>query len=175
MEALRPGKGMDIFAGSIKGCRSAGGFLNHAENPKTVSDLTETIARAKELDILTIVCADDVADAKAIAQLEPDVMVCELKSLIGTGKTADLDYMKATNQAVKSVSPKTKTLQAAGISSGADVYKAIASGADGTGGTSGIVAAEDPEAILREMIAALDKARTDFYKSKNFNKNGNRI
>ena len=40
----------------------------------------------------------------------------------------------------------------------------LSSGADGTGGTSGIVAAEDPEAILREMIAALDKARTDFYK-----------
>lgn len=166
MEALRPGKGMGhILPEALKDAGVQATFLNHAENPKTVSDLTETIARAKELDILTIVCADDVADAKAIAQLQPDVMVCELKSLIGTGKTADMEYMKATNEAVKSVSPTTKTLQAAGISSGEDVYKAIASGADGTGGTSGIVAAKDPEATLREMIAALDKARTDFYKS----------
>ena len=87
----------------------------------------------------------------------------ELKSLIGTGKSADISYMKATNEAVKTVSPKTKTLQAAGISTPDDVYKAIASGADATGGTSGIVCAEDPEATLREMLAALDKARTDFY------------
>ncbi len=165
MDALKPGKGMGhILPEALKEAGVQATFLNHAENPKTVSDLTETMTRAKELGILTIVCADDVADAKAIAQLQPDVMVCELKSLIGTGITADMDYMKATNEAVKTVSPNTKTLQAAGISSGEDVYKAIASGADGTGGTSGIVAAKDPEAALREMIEALDRARTDFYK-----------
>ena len=33
-----------------------------------------------------------------------------------------------------------------------------------TGGTSGIVAAEDPFATLDEMFEALDRARTDFCK-----------
>ena len=47
---------------------------------------------------------------------------------------------------------------------GEDVYKAIKSGADATGGTSGIVAAQDPYAKLDEMFEALDKARTDFCK-----------
>ena len=90
MEALRPGKGMGhILPEALKAAGVRATFLNHAENPKTVSDLTDTIARAKELGIATVVCADDIADAKAIAQLEPDVMVCELKSLIGTGKSAD--------------------------------------------------------------------------------------
>ena len=164
MEELRPGKGMGhILPEALKEAGVQATFLNHAENPKTVSQLTDTIARAKELDILTIVCADDVSDCKAIAQLHPDVMVCELKSLIGTGKTADASYMKATNEAVKSVSPTTKTLQAAGISSGEDVYNAIASGADGTGGTSGIVCAADPAGKLTEMVEALVKARKDFY------------
>ena len=89
MEELRPGKGMGhILPEALKEAGVQATFLNHAENPKTVSQLTDTIARAKELDILTIVCADDVSDCKAIAQLHPDVMVCELKSLIGTGKTA---------------------------------------------------------------------------------------
>ena len=46
----------------------------------------------------------------------------------------------------------------------ADVYDAIKYGADGTGGTSGIVAAEDPFATLDEMFEALDRARTDFCK-----------
>ena len=55
-------------------------------------------------------------------------------------------------------------LQAAGISSGENVYDAIKYGADGTGGTSGIVAAPDPAQRLEEMFAALDRARTDFCK-----------
>ena len=50
----------------------------------------------------------------------------------------------------------------AGISTGDDVYKAIKSGADATGGTSGIVAAPDPYAKLEEMFEALDRARKDF-------------
>lgn len=55
-------------------------------------------------------------------------------------------------------------MQAAGIHNGANVYDAIKYGADGTGGTSGIVAAEDPFATLDEMFEALDRARTDFCK-----------
>ena len=69
--------------------------------------------------------------------------------------------MRATNEAVKSVSPTTQVLQAAGISTAQNVYDAIAFGADGTGGTSGIVCAKDPYATLDDMFAAMDKARSD--------------
>ena len=58
----------------------------------------------------------------------------------------------------------SSTVNAAGIHNGANVYDAIKYGADGTGGTSGIVAAEDPFATLDEMFEALDRARTDFCK-----------
>lgn len=100
-------------------------------------------------------------EAKAIAMLHPDIMVCEPTSLIGTGKVSDDDYMHATNQGVKAVSPKTLVLQAAGISTSEDVYRAILSGADGTGGTSGIVKKPNPAEALQEMIEALDRARTE--------------
>ena len=43
-------------------------------------------------------------------------------------------------------------LQAAGISAVKDVEDALLTGADGTGGTSGIVCAADPADILRQMI-----------------------
>ena len=52
-------------------------------------------------------------------------------------------------------------LQAAGISTGQDVYDAIIYGGDATGGTSGIVAAADPFSVLDEMFEALDRARAD--------------
>ena len=163
MESLKPGRGMGhILPEALKAAGVKATFLNHAENSMTINELAKTIERANELGLLTIVCSNEEADTRAIAELHPDCMVCELTSLIGTGTTADESYMVATNNIVKSVSPETKTLQAAGISTGDDVYKAIKSGADATGGTSGIVAAPDPIAKLEEMFEALDRARKDF-------------
>ena len=130
----------------------------------TVGELARTIKRAREVGILTCVCADSVDEARAIAELHPDIMTCELNELIGTGKIAGPDYIRASTEAVKSVSPDTMVLQAAGISSGQDVYDAIIYGGDATGGTSGIVAADDPFAVLEEMFASLDRVRSDLAK-----------
>lgn len=162
MDGLTPGAGMGhILPEALKAAGVEATFLNHAEHPVPFAALAKTMARADELGILTIVCADTVEEARALAMLRPDIMVCEPTSLIGTGTVSGGDYMAATNQAVKSVSPHTLVLQAAGISSGENVYAAIHSGADGTGGTSGIVAKPDPRAALLEMIEALDKARKE--------------
>ena len=80
-----------------------------------------------------------------------------LKGRLGVEVAAD-------DLCVKSVSPDTMVLQAAGISSGQDVYDAIIYGGDATGGTSGIVAADDPFAVLEEMFASLDRVRSDLAK-----------
>lgn len=164
MESLKPGRGMGhVLPEALAAAGVKATFLNHAENPCTAHELASTIARANEVGILTVVCADSVEEGKWIAALEPDVMVCELTSLIGTGQVAGEEYMRASTEAVKAVSPKTKVLQAAGISTGQNVYDAIKYGADATGGTSGIVAADDPFATLDEMFEALDRARADFH------------
>ncbi|MCI1666021.1 MAG: triose-phosphate isomerase [Atopobiaceae bacterium] len=165
MESLKPGRGMGhVLPEALAAAGVKATFLNHAENPMTVHELAATIARANEVGILTVVCADSVEEAKAIAELHPDVMTCELTSLIGTGQVAGEDYMRSSTEAVKAISPETMVLQAAGIHSGENVYDAIMCGADATGGTSGIVAADDPFATLDEMFAALDRARTDIAK-----------
>ncbi|MBY4797757.1 triose-phosphate isomerase [Collinsella sp. AGMB00827] len=163
MESLKPGRGMGhVLPEALAEAGVRATFLNHAENPSGVHELAAVIERANEVGILTVVCADSVEEGRWIAGLKPDVMVCELTGLIGTGTTADEAYMRSSTKAVKAISPTTQVLQAAGISSGEDVYNAIKFGADGTGGTSGIVAAPDPFAALDEMFAALDRARTDF-------------
>lgn len=165
MESLTPGRGMGhILPEALAAAGVKATFLNHAENPLTVGELVKTIARAREVGILTCVCADSVEEARAIAELRPDIMTCELHSLIGTGQIAGEDYIRESTEAVKSVSPDTMVLQAAGISSGQDVYDAIIYGGDATGGTSGIVAAADPFAMLEEMFEALDRARSDIRK-----------
>ena len=138
MESLVPGRGMGhVLPEALAAAGVKATFLNHAENPMTIHELAATIARANEVGILTCVCADSVEEAQAIAELHPDIMTC-----------------------VKKISPKTKVLQAAGIHSGQNVFNAILWGADATGGTSGIVTAKDPFAVLDEMFAALDQARS---------------
>ena len=167
MDGHKAGAGMGhILGDALLSAGVKATFLNHAEHSMTISDLTKAMKRCKELGICSIVCADSVEEAKVLAKLEPDVMVCEPTSLIGTGKVSSADYMKATNEAVKSVCPHTMVLQAAGISTAENVYDAIASGADGTGGTSGIVCAKDPFKTLDEMFEALDKARTNLKEGK---------
>ncbi|EUB30735.1 triose-phosphate isomerase [Olsenella uli] len=162
MESLRPGRGMGhVLPEALAAAGVRATFLNHAENPMTVGELARTVARAREVGILTCACADSVEEAKAIAELHPDIMTCEPNSLIGTGRIAGEDYIRASTEAVKSVSPGTMVLQAAGISTGQDVYDAIHYGGDATGGTSGIVCAGDPEAKLEEMFEALGRVRAD--------------
>jgi triosephosphate isomerase len=165
MESLKPGRGMGhVLPEALAAAGVKATFLNHAENPMTVGELAKTIVRAREVGILTCVCADSVEEAAAIAELHPDIMTCELNSLIGTGQIAGEDYIRQSTAAVKNVSPETMVLQAAGISTGQDVYDAIWYGGDATGGTSGIVAADDPFAVLEEMFASLDKVRSDLAK-----------
>ena len=144
MESLKPGRGMGhVLPEALAAAGVKATFLNHAENPSTVHELAATIARANEVGILTVVCADSVEEGEMIASLKPDVMVCELTSLIGTGTVAGEDYMRASTEAVKAVSPTTQVLQAAGIHSGENVYDAIKYGADGKRVLVKILAQED--------------------------------
>ena len=156
MDSLTPGRGMGyILPEGLKENGVEATFLNHAEHPVHVSELVHVMKRADELDNLTIVCADSIAEAKAIATLNPDIMICEPTELIGTGQSSDIEYMRGTNESVKSVNPDILVLQAAGISSPEDVRKALMSGADATGGTSGIVAADNPVEMLESMLKEL--------------------
>ena len=59
---------------------------------------------------------------------------------------------------MRAVSPNTLVVQTASIRTEKDVYDAILSGADGTGATSGIVAAPDPVLAMRTMVKALAAA-----------------
>ncbi|BEU86997.1 triose-phosphate isomerase [Selenomonas sp. TAMA-11512] len=159
MEALRPGRGIGhILPESLKEAGADAVFLNHAENPMTISELYRTMRRAKELDIFTIVCADSVAEAKAIAMLEPDIVLAEPTDLIGTGETADDSYIKDTVREIRAVDPDVGIMIASGITTAEDCYRVVALGADGTGSTSGVVKADNPAQRVREMCEAVKKA-----------------
>lgn len=159
MDPVKVGRGNgSILAEALKAAGAHGVILNHAEKPMTLADLSKAIQRADEVGLVTMVCADSIKEAEAIAQLSPNIIVPEPTELIGTGVTSDEEYVIATTSAIKKINPDIEVLQAAGITNGRDVYKTIKAGADATGTTSGIMKAEDPEAMMEEMIRAVRTA-----------------
>jgi len=110
------------------------------------------------MGLYSIVCADSISEAPAIAHFNPDIIVCEPSELIGTGQTSGVEYVKATTAAIRAISTDIQILQAAGTSNGRDVYDVIRSGAEAAGTTSGIMKARDKEAMVEEMLGALRRA-----------------
>ena len=158
MDPLVPGRGLGaVLPESIKEAGAVGVMLNHAEKKLTPDVIRETIARADEIGLATIVCADTVEEIKQIAHMAPNLIVAEPTELIGTGVASDMGYVKDTIAAVRAINPDIMVLQGAGISCPDDVANVIRAGAEATGCTSGILKAADPEAAAEEMLYALRK------------------
>ena len=165
MDALVPGRGLgSVLPEAVKAAGAVGVMLNHAEKKLTMDEIEKTIARADEVGLATIVCADTVEELTAIAKLSPNLLVAEPTELIGTGKTSDSNYVTQTIEQVRAINPDIMVLQGAGISNGQDVYNTIKLGAQATGCTSGIIKAEDPFAMVEEMLYALSKAWDELHK-----------
>lgn len=162
LDPLTPGRGMGrVLPESLKEAGADAVFLNHAENPKTLADLYACIKRAKELDMITVVCADSTVEAKAVACMGADIVLAEPTDLIGTGKVADDSYTIETVKAIREVNPNVLIMIASGVSTAEDCYNVIKLGADGTGATSGILNAECPAQRIREMANAVIWAEQD--------------
>jgi len=159
MDPIPIGRGLaDTLAESLVAAGAEGVMLNHVEKPLTDDVLEETIKRAAEVGLLSIVCADSMADASKIAAMHPDLIVAEPSELIGTGVSVGPEYVAAASECVKKVDANILVLTAAGISCGEDVYNTIIAGADATGSSSGIAKAPDRAAMVDEMICAVRRA-----------------
>jgi triosephosphate isomerase len=167
MDTLRPGRGMaDILPEGLKAAGAQGVVVNHCEKPMSLPAVRKTIERARELDFLVFACADTVAEAKAIAQLHPDIINPEPTELIGgTGSgVSDMGYVRQVIDAIKAIDPEIMVEQAAGITNGQQVYDFIMAGSEAAGAASGIMNAKDPFAMIDEMIAATRRAADDLKK-----------
>lgn len=159
MDPLYPGRGLgSVLPEAVKAAGAVGVMLNHAEKPLSPEVLEQTIKRADEVGIGTIVCADTVEDVKNIAKMAPNIIVAEPTELIGTGTTSDSSYVTETIKTVEAINPDIMVLQGAGISNGEDVYNTIKLGAQATGTTSGIMKSDRPYEMVEEMIYNLRKA-----------------
>lgn len=164
MDTLRPGRGMaDVLPEALADAGAVGVVVNHCEKPMSLPAIKATIDRARELDMLVFACADTVAEAKAIAQLHPDIINPEPTELIGGsgGGVSDMGYVKECIREIKAIYDDILVEQAAGIRNGQQVYDFIMAGSEAAGAASGIMNADDPLAMIDEMIAATRRAADD--------------
>lgn len=168
MDTLRPGRGMaDILPEALKAAGAQGVVINHCEKPMSLPQMKATIDRARELDFLVFACADTLAEAKAIAQLHPDIINPEPSEIIGGGNgVSPMAYVKDSIRVIKEIYPDIMVEQAAGITNGQQVYDFIMAGSEAAGAASGIMNAADPIAMIDEMIAATRRAADDLKKQQ---------
>jgi triosephosphate isomerase (TIM) len=165
MDTLRPGRGMaDVLPEAIKDAGATGVLLNHCERPMSLPQIKATIDRADELGLITFACADSIPETKAIAQLQPDIINPEPSELIGTDQASDMGYVIETLKVVKAMFPDILVEQAAGITTGRQIYDFIMAGNDAAGSASGILNAPDPYKLLDEMVFNVRKAKDELAK-----------
>lgn len=159
LDGISPGRGMGkVLPHSLAQVGVKAVMLNHAEHPLTIGELVEAVRYAKELDFVTIICASSIEEVKLVASLQPDIVLCEPNNKIGTGTLSEEAYIKETTKAIRDINPVVKVMQAAGVSSPDDVTKLLIGGADGTGCTSGIVKADNPIQMARDMLQRAEDA-----------------
>jgi triosephosphate isomerase (TIM) len=126
----------------VKSHGAIGSIINHSEHKIDHSHICNLVKRLRELDMISIVCADDLKELEILAQFYPDYLAIEPPELIGKGiavSKANPSIIKDSVQVVKKISPSVKVLCGAGIVDKTDVQKALELGAEGILISSGVV------------------------------------
>jgi triosephosphate isomerase (TIM) len=155
-EPIEPGKHTGWLApADFRKSGAAGILINHAEHQIPHDKIAKTIQMARNNGLMTIVCAKDDVEAGQIAALGPDVVSIEPPELIGSGisvSTARPEIVSNGIEAVRNVAD-LPVLCGAGISSGADVKKALELGADGVLLASFITLAKDKKKAVKDILS----------------------
>lgn len=150
-----------VIAESVKEAGAIGTLINHSERQLKLSDIDKAIRKARESDLLSVVCANNPRISAAVATLKPEIIAVEPPELIGTGipvSKAKPEVVTETVRVVREVNPKVTILCGAGITRAEDVVAALRLGTQGVLVASGIVKAKDPYTVLREFAEAATKA-----------------
>jgi len=143
---------------ALKDAGVAGSILNHSEKKLQLASISAAVKMLRDAGMFSLVCADDVDSAMAVAALNPTALAVEPPELIGTGipvSRAKPEIVSESVRRVRSINREVKVLCGAGITTGEDVSRAIVLGSDGVLLASGVVKAKDPEAVMRDMAKAV--------------------
>ena len=140
----------------LKKSKVKGSLINHSEHRISSDTIKRLVLKLKQLEMTSIVCVKNVAEAKKYSKLNPDYIAIEPPELIGSGKAISTERPELITKAADAVNgTSAKLLCGAGIVSGKDVAKAIELGSKGILVASGIIKSKDWEKIISEFAKAL--------------------
>ncbi len=136
------------------GAGATGSLLNHSEHPLNFADIKKTIKHANEVGLKLAVCASTLAVVKQLLLLKPYAIAFEDKKLIATGKSIT-EYDTAILVKFVALLKESESLPlcGAGITTGADVAKALTLGCKGVLVSSVVANTQNPEKFLKEVAA----------------------
>jgi len=146
------------LAEAVADAGATGTLINHSENRLKLADIDACLSAAERAELETVVCANDPAQSGAAAALGPDAVAVEPPALIGgdvSVASADPAVVEDSVAAVEAVDPGVDLFCGAGVSAGADVAAASELGATGVLLASGVAKADDPRAVLRDLVSGL--------------------
>lgn len=146
-----------VLPEAVKEAGAIGTLVNHSERRLKLAEIDAVIRRAKELNMVQVVCTNNASVSLSAATLKPNFIAIEPPELIGTGipvSKAKPEIVTETMEVVKKVNPEVTILCGAGITSGNDVTAALKLGTKGVLVASGIVKAKEPYKVLLDFAQA---------------------
>ena len=134
-----------------------GALINHSEKRIRLARIDAAIQRAKEVNLVTVVCTNNENVSASAAALKPTYIAIEPPELIGTGipvSQAKPEIVTETVKLVKKINTEVIVLCGAGITKGDDVVSALRLGTQGILVASGVVKVKEPSKILMEFAEA---------------------
>jgi len=139
-----------ILPEAVKEAGAFGTLLNHSEHRLSMDVLEKSIKRAKEVGLFVVACCESPEEGAEIVKFGPDLVAFEPRELIGGDISVSTAKPEVIKQAVQLIG-EGKVLVGAGVKNSEDVRIALHLGAVGVLLASGVMKAEDPEAVLRDL------------------------
>ncbi len=143
---------------SLKILGIKGSIINHSEHKLILREVHKVIKTLNGVGVESIACGDTPSEVSALAYMNPTMIAVEPPELIGTGisvSKARPEVITESLEAIKRVGKDLPLLAGAGITSEADVRRAIELGAKGVLVASAVMKAKDPVKVMRSLAEPL--------------------
>lgn len=148
-----------VLPEAVKEAGASGSLINHSEHRLNLADIEALVERMKNLNLISVVCTNNVGVSASVSALNPDFIAIEPPELIGSGKAVSKENPKIvtdTINAIRKINKDVKILCGAGISNGEDVRAAMKLGVDGVLLASAFTNAKNPEVVLDDLVSGAD-------------------
>ncbi|MFC1649640.1 triose-phosphate isomerase [Patescibacteria group bacterium] len=132
-----------------------GVFLNHSEHKfEEFDDLHKAVARCKEVDLKTLVFAEDIDELKKVTELKPSYVSYEPPELVGSTETSVAESEPETIAEAADVAKESNIplIVGAGVKNSNDVKESLDRGADGVAVARAVVTADDQREVLMDLV-----------------------